>query len=162
AAEANLALLKAGSREQDIVQAQAARDQAQAQRDGADRAWRNAQASTAVTQALVLAGGADRAYADALKNLKNPQEIDAQVVQAQTARDAAAAALSQAQINTQATRDRLSAAKTQAEAQVKQSADALTQAQANYARAKSNWQYAQDTGNDPIQPKICGSTGCKP
>src|SRR5262249_44090350 len=152
--------LKAGSREQDITQAQATLDQAQALRDGADQAWRNAQASTAVTQALVLAGGADRAYADALKNLKNPQELDSQVVQAQTARDATAASLAQAQTNAQATRDRLSAAKTQAEAQVKQSADALTQAQAAYARAQSNWQYVQDTGNDPIQPKICTQTGC--
>ena len=162
AAEANLALLKAGSREEDILQAQAAVDQAQAQRDGAERGWRNAQASPAITQALVLGEGADRAYADALKNLKNPQELESQVVQAQTARDAAAAALKQAQINTQAARDRLSAAKTQAEAQVKQSAEALTQAQANFARAQSNWQYVQDTGNDPIQPKICTSNGCKP
>jgi multidrug resistance efflux pump len=161
AAEANLELLKAGSREQEISQAQAQLDQARAARDGAMRAWRNAQASTAITQALVLAEGADRAYADALRNLKNPQEVDTQVVQAQMARDGAAAALNQAQINEHATRDRLSAAKTQAESQVKQSADALTQAQARYAQAKSNWQYVQDTGNDPIQPKLCTAAGCK-
>jgi HlyD family secretion protein len=161
AAEANLELLKAGSREQEISQAQAQLDQALAARDGAMRAWQNAQASTAITQALVLAVGADRAYADALRNLKNPQEVDTQVVQAQMARDGAAAALNQAQINEHATRDRLSAAKTQAESQVKQSADALTQAQARYAQAKSNWQYVQDTGNDPIQPKLCTATGCK-
>jgi multidrug resistance efflux pump len=161
AAEANLELLKAGSREQEISQAQAQLDQARATRDGAIRAWQNAQASTAITQALVLAEGAERAYADALRNLKNPQEVDTQVVQAQMARDGAAAALNQSQINEHATRDRLSAAKTQAESQVKQSADALTQAQARYAQAKSNWQYVQDTGNDPIQPKLCTAAGCK-
>src|SRR4051794_32282885 len=157
-AEANLALLKAGSRPEDVAAAQAAVDQARAARDGAAQAYQNA-----------------------LKALKNPQLLDAQVIQAQAARDsaqralaqvqagnrpediaAAEAAQAQAQANLQTTRDRLSAAKTQAEAQVQQSALALTQAQAHFALAKSNWQYVQDTGNDPIQPKICTQTGCKP
>jgi multidrug resistance efflux pump len=156
-AEANLAQLKAGTRAEDIAAAQAQVDQAQALRDGAARAYENAQ-----------------------KILKNPQELDAQVVQAQAARDAARRALdlvragsrpediaaadamlAQAQVNAQSTRDRLSLAKTQAEAQVQQAALALTQAQAAYAKAKSNWQYVQDTSDDPLQPKLCTATGCK-
>ncbi|MBK9710862.1 MAG: efflux RND transporter periplasmic adaptor subunit [Kouleothrix sp.] len=153
-AAANLALVRAGAREQDLAQAQAQLDQAAAQRDGARRAWQNAQASTVVTQALVLADGTARSYADAQRNLKNPQELDSQVVQAQAARDAAQAALAQARINEQATRDRLSLAKTQAEAQVQQSAQALTQAQARYAQAKSNWDYVDSTGNDPLVPSV--------
>lgn len=156
-AEARLAELKAGAREEDVMAAQAKVDQAKAARDGADQGYQNA-----------------------LAILKDPQELDTQIVQARAARDAAkrtldqvsagsrtedigaaAATLDQAQANLQHTRDQLSMAKTQAEAQVKQSADALTQAQAAYSRAKSNLQYARDTGNDPIQPELCSSAGCK-
>ncbi|HEX9373637.1 MAG TPA: efflux RND transporter periplasmic adaptor subunit, partial [Roseiflexaceae bacterium] len=148
-AEANLAQLKGGSREEDIAAAQAQVDQARAARDGAAKAYENTQ-----------------------KILNNPQELDAQVAQARAARDsarrtldqvragsrqediaAADAALAQAQLNVQSTRDRLSLAKTQAEAQVQQAALALTQAQARYAQAKANWEYAHDTGNDPLTPK---------
>ncbi len=148
-ADANLAQLKAGSREEDVAAAQAQVDQARAARDGAAKAYENTQ-----------------------KILNNPQELDAQVAQARAARDsarrtldqvragsrqediaAADAALAQAQLNVQSTRDRLSLAKTQAEAQVQQAALALTQAQAHYAQAKANWEYAQDTGNDPLMPK---------
>ncbi len=69
-------------------------------------------------------------------------------------------AVALAETNLQSTRDKLSQAKTAADAGVQQAAEALTQAQASYSRAKSNWQYVQDTGNDPIQPKICGASGC--
>ena len=157
-AEANLAQLQAGPREEDVLAAEAQADQARAQRDGAAAA-----------------------YASAQKILANPQELDTQVAQARAARDAAQraldqvragsraediaaadAALAQAQINVQATRDALSLAKTRAEGQAQQAADALTQAQAAYAAAASNWHYAQDTGNDPVQPKVCAATGCKP
>jgi HlyD family secretion protein len=55
-----------------------------------------------------------------------------------------------AQVNLQMTRDKLSLAKTAAEAQMNQAAAALTQAQARYAQAKEYWDYAQETGNDPI------------
>jgi len=154
-AEANLALLKAGNRVEDVAAAKAQADQAQAARDGAAQGYENA-----------------------LKALKNPQQLDAQVIQAQAARDsaqralalvqagsraediaAAESTLAQAQSSLQATRDRLSAAKTQAEAQVQQSALALTQAQARYAQAKINWDYAQDTGNDPLVPKVSDGKG---
>ncbi|MDZ4718434.1 MAG: efflux RND transporter periplasmic adaptor subunit [Roseiflexaceae bacterium] len=146
AAQANLALLKAGARDEEIATAEAQRDQAKAARDGAERAAENA--------AQIVA---------------NPQELELQIAQAQAARDAAQAALrklragsraedvtateaafAQAQLNLQATRDKLSAGKTQAEAAMNQATDALTQAQARYAQAKFNWEYVQDTGKDPI------------
>lgn len=149
-AEANLALLRAGSRAEDIAAAQAQLDQAQAVRDGAAQAVANAQ-----------------------KALEDPQQLQAQVVSAQAQRDAAQqalnqlragtrpedlaaaeAALQQANASAQATRDQLSLAKTQAEMGVQQAALALTQAQARYAQAQTNWQYVQDTGNDPIMPNV--------
>jgi HlyD family secretion protein len=158
-AEANLAQLQAGSREEDIAAAQAQVVQARAQRDGAAAAYQHAQ-----------------------EMLDNPQEIEAQVVQAQAARDAARraldqvragsraediaaadATLAQAQINVQGTRDKLSLAKTQAEAQVQQAALALTQAQAQYAQAKNNWDRVQDKDVDPVNPKLCDDKGrCVP
>ena len=149
-AEANLALLRAGSRAEDIAAAQAQLDQAQAVRDGAAQAAANAQ-----------------------KALDDPQQLQAQVVAAQAQRDAAQqalnqlragtrpedlaaaeAALQQANAGAQATRDQLSLAKTQAEMGVQQAALALTQAQARYAQAQTNWQYVQETGNDPIVPNV--------
>ncbi len=65
-AEANLALLKAGNRVEDVAAAKAQADQARAARDGAAQGYENA-----------------------LKALKNPQQLDAQVIQAQAARDSA-------------------------------------------------------------------------
>jgi multidrug resistance efflux pump len=148
-ADANLAQLKAGAREEELLAAQAQVDQARALRDGAARAYENAK-----------------------KILSNPQELDAQVVQARAARDAAGraldqvrassraediaaadAAFTQAQANAQNVRDQLSLAKTQSDMQVHQAGEALVQAQARYAQAKANWEYAQDTGNDPLTPK---------
>jgi multidrug resistance efflux pump len=158
-AEANLAQLKAGAREEDVLAAQAQVDQVRALRDGAAKAYENAQ-----------------------KILANPQELETQIEQARAARDAARrtldqvragsraediaaadAALAQAQINVQSARDKLSQAKTMAEAQVQQAADALTQAQARYAQAKNNWERVQDKSVDPLSPKTCNQqTGqCK-
>lgn len=129
-AEANLALLQAGSRKEDIDVAQGQVDQAQAAREGAAQAYENA-----------------------VKALKNPQQLDAQVIQARAARDAAQraleqiqagsrkediaaaeAALSQAQTNLQATKDRLAATKSQAESAVEQAANNLRNAQDAYSR----------------------------
>jgi multidrug resistance efflux pump len=147
-AEANLALLRAGSRAEEVTAAEAQVAQARAARDGAEQAYENA-----------------------MTVLRNPQELDVQVAQARAARDAAQRALekvragarpedleaaeaaqAQAQVNLQAARDRLSIGKTQAETAVAQAAQALTQAQARYAQAKYNWEYVQDTGRDPVVP----------
>jgi len=69
------------------------------------------------------------------------------------------AALDQAQTNLEAQRNGLSAAKTNAELQMQQSTAELTKAQAAFATAQQNWQYVQDTGNDPVTPKTVGSDG---
>jgi HlyD family secretion protein len=74
----------------------------------------------------------------------------------------AQAAVDAAQVNLQATRDRVSAAKTQAELQMQQATQTLTQAQARYAQAKYNWEYANDTGNDPVVPEVSGASGKSP
>jgi HlyD family secretion protein len=62
---------------------------------------------------------------------------------------AAEVQLAQAQTNLAAQRDGLSAAKTTAQLQMQQRVAALTEAQAAYATAKRNWEYAQETGKDP-------------
>ena len=74
AAEANLANVKAGAHPAEIQAARAALHQAIAQRDAAERAWRDAQAI-----------------------LADPQELEAQIVQAQAAVDLAAVQVEQAQ-----------------------------------------------------------------
>jgi multidrug resistance efflux pump len=157
AADANLALVNAGARDEEVAQAQAAVAQAEASYHGAQRAYENAQ-----------------------QHLQDPQELDLQIAQAQAARDAAAASLrklragsraedisaaeaqlAQAQAGLQSSRDRLSAAKTSAELAVSQAAQALTQAQARYAQAKYNWEYAHDTSKDPVVPNATTSSGQK-
>jgi multidrug resistance efflux pump len=133
-AVANVALLRAGSREQDITTAQGQLEQAAALRDGARAALANARATTVITQAQVQLQGAQLAYRNAQTNLRNPQDIQTQEIQARAARDSAQAALAQAQTNAQATRDRLSAAKTQAASAVEQAANALRNAQDAYSK----------------------------
>ena len=150
AAEAQLALLQAGARPEELAQAEAEVARTQAVRDGAAAALEHARAI-----------------------LADPQDLAVQITQAEAARDAARralerlragtrpeeltqaeATLAQAELNLQATRDRLSLAKTQAEQQIAQAAEALTQAQARYAQAKYNWEYVNETGTDPINPEI--------
>lgn len=65
---------------------------------------------------------------------------------------AAQAQVAQMQANLQAQRDLLSAAKTNAQLQVERATSELTRAQANYATALQNWQYAEETNRDPITP----------
>ncbi|MCU0494948.1 MAG: efflux RND transporter periplasmic adaptor subunit [Chloroflexaceae bacterium] len=145
-AAANLEQLQAGTRPEEIAMAEAQVAQAQALRDGAEKA-----------------------YAHTVAILQNPQDVQVQVAQAQAVRDQARAALArlqagsrpedlaaaqsaqaQAQLNVQGSRDRLSLAKTQAEAAMRQAADALVQAQARYAQAKYNWEYVRDNNKDPL------------
>lgn len=68
-------------------------------------------------------------------------------------RTAAQAGFDAASVNLQSTKDRLSLAKTQAESQLQQAVQGLTAAQARYAQANYNWNYVQETGNDPIVPE---------
>ncbi len=73
-ARANLALVRAGPRAEEIAAAQAALDLAMAQRDGAQATWQNA-----------------------LADLRNPQELDVQIADAQTQIKLAEQAVAQAQ-----------------------------------------------------------------
>ena len=81
-----------------------------------------------------------------------------QVSQDQNIRTAQSS-LSAAQINLQSQRDKLSQAKTSAENQLQQAAQSLTSAQAAYAKAKSDWDYIQDTGQNPSQPNTTSAQG---
>ena len=64
----------------------------------------------------------------------------------------AQASLAAAQDTLQSSKNKLSRAKTSADAAIPQAALTLQQAQAAYAVAKSNWDYVQETGNNPTSP----------
>lgn len=149
-AEANLALVQAGSRNEDVAIAEAAVSQAQAARDGAAAAYANAKAA-----------------------LENPQQLNTQLLQATAARDqaqraldqvqagsrrediaAAEAGVSQAEANLQNSRDRLAAAKAQAEAAVTQAANNLRNAQDSYSRIYWENRKLEELSSDLPQARI--------
>jgi HlyD family secretion protein len=105
-----------------------------------------------VTQADIVAARATLTQANAALAKLNAGPKNTQVQTAQ-------ATLDQAQANLQSQRNGLSAAKTNAELQMQQATADLTKAQAAYATARQNWQYVQDTGNDPVSPRTIGSDG---
>ncbi len=72
---------------------------------------------------------------------------------------AAQAAVTQAQLDVQSQRDNSSANKTKAAQDLQKATDALTQAQSKYSTALQNWQYVQDTGNDPVSPTRTNAQG---
>ncbi len=88
-AEANLALLKAGARSEDIATAEAQVTQAQAARNGSAAALSNAQESPLVAQAKIASEGAYANWQNLLATLKNPQELQVQIDAAQAQVDAA-------------------------------------------------------------------------
>ena len=73
----------------------------------------------------------------------------------------AAATVHQAELDLQAQTDNSSASKTRAQQDLQKATDALTQAQSQYATVLKNWQYVQDTGNDPTNPSTTNSAGKK-
>jgi HlyD family secretion protein len=85
-----------------------------------------------------------------LNALQHPAPADLSSAQTQ---------LAQAQTDLQTTRDTLSQTKTNAQSQLQQAVNSLTQAQSKYATAKRNWDYAQSTGNDPVQPSKTNAAG---
>jgi HlyD family secretion protein len=138
-----LAILDVRALDQQLQQAEASLAAAKAQEAALTEAPRDydlaaAQAGLAQAQAAL----------DAVRAGPKPQDIAT-----------AEAALDAARANQQATRDRLSLAKTQAELQMQQAVQALTQAQAAYAQAKYNWEYAQSSGNDPLVPEVTNAAG---
>ena len=88
----------------------------------------------------------------ALAIIRNPSAGDV---------SAAKARVDQATVALQATRDSSSQAKTSAELAFQQAVDGLTQAQAAYAKAKGDNEYAQSTGNNPAQPEVTDAKGNK-
>jgi len=142
-----LAMLDTRAFDQQLHQAEAALANAKAQQDALTEAPRPADAAAAAAQVRQ----AQAAVNAVRQGAKDPDRAQVQ------------AGLTAAQINLESTKDRLSLAKTQADAQVEQAALALTQAQARYAQAKDYWQTVQDTGNDPVVPKVSnGAGGTKP
>ncbi len=131
-----LASLDTRSLDQQVQQAEAGLQSAKAQASALDEPPRAADIAAARAQV-------QSAVAALNQTQSGPKEEDVRSGQA---------AVDAAQANLQGTRDKLSLAKTQAQGQVDQATQALTQAQAKYAQAKSNWDYVQDTGKDPIQP----------
>ncbi|KPV48629.1 hypothetical protein SE17_37040, partial [Kouleothrix aurantiaca] len=142
-AQAAFGKLHTGATPEELAAAEAQLRLAQAQQR---------QASGGVTTADRTAAQAQLAEAQArLASLQaGPRSTDAQSAQAQVA---------QAQANLQAERDSLSAAKTNAKLALDQATSALTQAQSAYSTALQNWQYVQDTGNDPIVPTRTNAQG---
>ncbi|NOK61686.1 MAG: hypothetical protein GFH27_549313n94 [Chloroflexi bacterium AL-W] len=65
----------------------------------------------------------------------------------------------QAEVELQSTRDSTSQVKTSSELALQQAADALVQAQASYASAKSDWEFIQDTGQNPSNPETINAQG---
>jgi len=135
-AQADLAQLREGASEEEIAVAQA-------QIDAARGAL--VQVEGSVTAVDLRAGEARVAQAQALLTRL---EAGARAVDQQ----AADAQLAQAEAALIGQRDALSAAKTTAELGLQRATTDLTSAQAAYAEAKSNWDYVQETGNDPITP----------
>jgi HlyD family secretion protein len=132
-AEAAFEELRQGATPAEIAAAEAQLRAAEAQRRQTDGSVTSADVAAAKAQL-------EQARAQQAKLRAGPDRTDLQ---------AATATLAEAQANLVTQRDQLSAAKTNAQFQMQQSATDLTQAQANYATAKRNWEYVQETGKDP-------------
>ncbi|NOK63649.1 MAG: Multidrug efflux pump subunit AcrA (membrane-fusion protein) [Chloroflexi bacterium AL-W] len=133
-----LAVLDLRIFEQQIQQAQASIKSAQAQRNALFESPRSAEVVAAQAQIAQAQASLARVQAGA-------EEEDLRSAQS---------AVTAAEVQLQSTRDQLSLAKTNAEAQVVQASESLVQAQAAYAVAKSNWEFVQDTGQNPQQPVL--------
>ena len=144
AAQAKLDQAKGGTATpQDLASAQAQLDSAKAQLTQT-RTGTTTKADLQSAQAQLDAAQAK------LNALQHPAPADLSAAQTQ---------LAQAQTDLQTTRDSLSQAKTNAQSQLQQAVNSLTQAQSKYATAKHNWDYAQSTGNDPVQPSKTNAAG---
>jgi len=139
-----LAILDTRSFDQQVEQAQAALDIAQAAQDALT------EPPTAAEVAAAQAQVQQAQIALAQTRLNQPQTVDS----AQTNVDSA-------QISLQAQTDKLSQAKTDAENNVTQTALALTKAQAAYGTAASDWNYVNSTGQNPSNPTTTNAAGKK-
>lgn len=98
---------------------------------------KNAEAQLASAQAQLRSAQAQ------LSALRSPSASDIQ---------AAEIKVRSADLALQNTRDTKSVAKNRAQIDLDKAVQALTQAQSSYSTALQNWQYVQDTGNDPQSP----------
>ena len=136
AAQAAEQKLRAGATPQEVAAAEAA--------------LRAAQATLRQTSGSVTA--ADRTAAEAQLQQARARLAELQAGPNRADVRAAEAALAQSQANLTTQRDKLSAAKTTAQIDIDRATSALTQTQAAYATAQQNWQYVQDSGQDPVTP----------
>jgi HlyD family secretion protein len=132
--------LLAGATPEEIAAADARLRASQAQ-------LRQTEGSVTKTDRAAAAAQLQQAQAHLAELRAGPKPVDLRSAQV---------GLEQAQTNLAAQRDQLSAAKTNAQLQMQQDVNGLTEAQAAYATAKRNWEYARDTGKDPnavLDPK---------
>ncbi|MEM8531745.1 MAG: HlyD family efflux transporter periplasmic adaptor subunit [Chloroflexota bacterium] len=142
-AQADLADLQDGSAESDIRIAQSQLDTAQLQ---LGQTVNGNALSTDIASAQAQLNSAQAT----LEALRNPTVAN---------RQTAELAVQDAQTNLQSTRDSASANKTQAELALQDATQSLTQAQSRYATAKGNWDFVEDTGNNPSNPESTNATG---
>ena len=165
-----LATIDAGDLQLQLEQAQASLKAAEAKRDQTANGSTTPQEQAIAQAALASAkAGLDKTKTGTATKA-DIQSAQAQLAAAQAKlaalKNPTAAALSSAQIKLQQaqataqnTRDSDSQAKTNAQLQLQNAVNALTQAQSKFSTANNNWQYVQDSGNDPIQPTKTGSDG---
>lgn len=138
--------------EAELASAQATFEQRRTGASPEEIAAAEAQLRAAQAQLRQTSGGvtpADRAAAQAQLEQAKAHLSDLQSGPKPADLYAAEAQLAEAQASLTTQRDQLSAAKTDAQLQISQRVDELTRAQAAYGTAKRNWEYAQQTGNDP-------------
>jgi HlyD family secretion protein len=130
-------------------------DATEAQLRAAQAQLRQTEGSVTKTDRTAAAAQLQQAQAHLAELRAGPKPVDLRSAQV---------GLEQAQTNLAAQRDQLSAAKTDAQLQMQQRVHALAEAQATYATAKRNWEYAQETGKDPnasLDPKTGKKTRMK-
>ncbi len=135
-AETDLAKLDQGPTEQDLASARARLAQAEAQAR---------QVSGSVTRADVEAARARLEAARARLNAMQSGFTDLRSTESD---------VQKAQTQFDSRRDELSLAKTNAKLALDQSVNDLTRAQASYATAKQNWDFVQETNQDPSNPEV--------
>lgn len=146
AAQASYEQTKNGTvTEQDIVTAQA-------QLASAKASLAQTKTGTATAADIASAKAGLLSAQAKLNALKHPTASDL---------SAAESKVNQAQTALQSTRNSASQSKTNAEISLKNSVNSLTQAQARYATAKQQWEYVNETGNNPLQPETTNAAGQK-
>lgn len=140
-----LAILDTSLLDQQIKQAEAGVAQANAQKSSLSEGPRAADVAAARAQVAQAQAQLERA----LQGAKQPD------------RDLASSSLASAEAQLQNARNQLSLAKTNADAQVNQASERLVQAQAAYGKAKSDWDFVQETGKNPVQPDTVNAQGKK-